>query len=420
MTARISDRSRLYLDSGATDHVTGDRNLMQNVREGNFDGLSVANGQELVVRAMGDIALTRGCIVRNVLYSPQASVTLLSASRLARYGWSILLSERESYLRNGNTRIAVSEQDGLYALEAVPQAKAELNSANGDPLFGTDNPGGTVPAITPEQQHLLHRRFGHIGNQRIAQLENATENLRLERDNQCSTCVQGKSSRKPARKKYQGDEDQRNQTVYVDILGPFPEGHGHVRNYLVCLHHSSKFLDVYMPTEKTVVLDAMTDYCNRYTDFKVVQADMDGVFRSAEWRRLLRTREKLVKCTTPYRHEFHPVERFNRTLMDKARAMLVGAKLSENHFLPFAVETAAVLHNYTPRDGKTPFELRFGSKPDVGCVRVFGCKVLIHNPNPYPKQNPRAREGILLSFGMPSFHHSPLERINCGIWRLVK
>lgn len=50
-----------------------------------------------------------------------------------------------------------------------------------------------------------------------------------------------------------------------------------------------------------------------------------------------------------------------------------------------------------------PSERRFGEKPDVGVVRVFGCRELVHNPSPYPKRKPRARDAVLLSFGMTQF-----------------
>ena len=140
---------------------------------------------------------------------------------------------------------------------------------------------------------------------------------------------------------------------------------------------------------------------NSYKDFK----GRDGVFRSARFQSMVRGGGKLVKYTTPHRHEFHPVERYIRTVTDKSRSMLADSKLASPFFLPFALETAVVLHNITPRDGTTPHQLRYGGKPDASRVRVFGCKALVHNPPSHPKHRPRAREAILLSFGMNSFSH---------------
>ena len=78
--------------------------------------------------------------------------------------------------------------------------------------------------------------------------------------------------------------------------------------------------------------------------------------------------------------------------------MLADSKLSSSYFLPFALETATVLHNYTPRDGVSPREKRTSTKPDASSGHVFGCKALNHNPPPFLKHKTRPREAVLLSF----------------------
>ena len=78
-----------------------------------------------------------------------------------------------------------------------------------------------------------------------------------------------------------------------------------------------------------------------------------------------------------------------------------GSQTSFN--FPFALETAARLLQVTPVDGVTPYERRYGSRPDVSYVRTFGCRVLVLNPSKYPKYGPRARPDILLSLRMPQY-----------------
>jgi len=139
----------------------------------------------------------------------------------------------------------------------------------------------------------------------------------------------------------------------------------------------------------------------------VVQCDSDGIFIGKEFRDLVEKNGKLLRYTTPHRHEYSgQVERMNRTLMDKARSILSHSKLNKTKYLPFALTTAAVLFNRTPsvKQKVTPFEARYGNVPDVSFIRVFGCKVLIVNNVKYPKQKDRAREGILLGF--PVYQYS--------------
>ena len=103
-------------------------------------------------------------------------------------------------------------------------------------------------------------------------------------------------------------------------------GYAQVTSCLLCLHHKAQYLDVYPLTSKTGVLEAIQDYMNRFKDFKEIQADMDGVFRSASFQSMVRDGGKLLKYTTPHRHEFHPEQRYICTVMHKSRSMLADSK----------------------------------------------------------------------------------------------
>ena len=76
-------------------------------------------------------------------------------------------------------------------------------------------------------------------------------------------------------------------------------------------------------------------------------------------------------------------EQWNRTIMEKARAMLHSAGLSLG-FWEFAVDTAVHIYNRTPSrtiNWRTPHELwSAGHTPDVSYFRVFGCKAYVHVP----------------------------------------
>jgi hypothetical protein len=74
-------------------------------------------------------------------------------------------------------------------------------------------------------------------------------------------------------------------------------------------------------------------------------------------------------------------ERLNRTLMDKVRPMLTGAGLPK-YLWAEAVVTANNVRNRSPVTGrdKTPWELFFGTKPDVSHLRIFGARVYTLTP----------------------------------------
>src|SRR5437588_9999570 len=76
-------------------------------------------------------------------------------------------------------------------------------------------------------------------------------------------------------------------------------------------------------------------------------------------------------------------ERMNRTIMEKARTMLLEARLPES-FWAEAVNTAVYLQNRSPTrslEGKTPYKAWNGIKPYLSYLRVFGCDAYLHVPD---------------------------------------
>ena len=68
--------------------------------------------------------------------------------------------------------------------------------------------------------------------------------------------------------------------------------------------------------------------------------------------------------------------------MECARNMLKGKNIS-NGFWAEAINTVVYLKNRSPTkilDSKTPFEVLYGYKTEVGHLRIFGCKTFAHIP----------------------------------------
>ena len=72
----------------------------------------------------------------------------------------------------------------------------------------------------------------------------------------------------------------------------------------------------------------------------------------------------------------------NKTLMERARSMLNGARLGQE-FWAKAVETACYLVIRSPSsvlEDKTPQEVWTGKKPSLSHLRIFGCDAYVHVP----------------------------------------
>ena len=107
------------------------------------------------------------------------------------------------------------------------------------------------------------------------------------------------------------------------------------------------------------------------------EADNGGEYTSKEFMDFCKGKGIVIEYTPPYTPQLNGVsERMNRTLCEKAKAMLAEAKLPK--FLwSEAVRTAAFLTNRTATvtlPDKTPAEVWFGKKPDLSKLRIFGCR----------------------------------------------
>ncbi len=105
--------------------------------------------------------------------------------------------------------------------------------------------------------------------------------------------------------------------------------------------------------------------------------------------------------TAPYTPEQNGVaERFNRTLMERVRAMLLDAKLGSEHWAD-AARTDTHVKNRSPssHSSQTSWELFFGSKPDVSGMRVFGSKAYVHVPKQLRRKlDPLSTAGIFIGY----------------------
>ena len=90
-----------------------------------------------------------------------------------------------------------------------------------------------------------------------------------------------------------------------------------------------------------------------------------------------------MEFTTVYTPKENGVaERFNRTIIQMTRAMLMHAQLPQSFWGEAAV-TANYLRNILPggQDDQSPNELWNGYKPEISHIRIFGCVVHVHIPS---------------------------------------
>jgi len=110
--------------------------------------------------------------------------------------------------------------------------------------------------------------------------------------------------------------------------------------------------------------------------------------------------------TIPYSPQMNgKAERLNRTLLDKARSLLLASNLPPSLWLE-AIFTANYLRNRTPTSSsnKTPYERMWNKTPDLKHLRTFGATAYPHIPKEKrtSKFGPRAHIGYMVGYSLQS------------------
>ncbi|GBM63591.1 hypothetical protein AVEN_65871-1 [Araneus ventricosus] len=91
----------------------------------------------------------------------------------------------------------------------------------------------------------------------------------------------------------------------------------------------------------------------------------------------------------------------NRTLFDKAHAMLYDSKLPKSCW-GYAIQAAAFLHNKIPStsiNDCTPYELKYSTKPDLSKIRIFGCDVYVKVVDTQRRKlDPKSKKMIFIGY----------------------
>ena len=238
---------------------------------------------------------------------------------------------------------------------------------------------------------LWHRRMGHPSKEVIRRLPGNTKGadpVGVEDHSPCEGCQWGKSHRAPFPTSYKR-ATKPLELVHTDEDGPMRTTSIEGYRYFI------SFLDDYTSLGRAYHLKHKSDAIQAFEDFKAwaenvtghkligLRSDRGGEYTSDAFATRLKaygiTHYKTVAGSPQQNGR---AERWNRTIMEKALAMLHHAGLSHG-FWKLAVDVAVHIYNCQPMhhlNWQCPQTLWNGTIPDISYFRVFGCKVFVHVP----------------------------------------
>lgn len=371
------------LDSGATQHVTGDKDFFTSLDRSYADKIEVANGQlvNVIGKGTGKLLFTNqeGKVTPvelcNVLYAPKVVGNLISIRQLILSDFSVNFSKNFcEIMKNGKQIGFIHSTGNLYRLYEPHKIHA-LTEHNDNCI------------------HTWHRKMGHRDPEAIKKMysEGFLDDLNIVDCGikmSCDTCMKGKLTRLPFPKQSSSESKYPLQLIHTDVCGPMQTMTPSGKRYMVTfIDDYSRYTHIYLLTHKYEVSDALKAYLtlvkNKFDrKVKLIRSDRGGEYLSTHLRKYLVNEGIQTQLTASYSPQQNGVaERKNRTLMEMARCMLIDAGLP-NKFWGEAVVTANFIQNrvLTRQKKLTPYELWNGEKPSVKNFRVFGSKCFVHVP----------------------------------------
>lgn len=432
-TTTASDKSvRWVLDSGATAHHTGNRQLLQNVHKlttpkttktGN--GISKYDEVGEVTFKVGNQQMT----LTNVIYVPGFSVNLMSVPRLTDNGCTANYSYTSAeVMKGGKILLRASRINHLYIVnneqvfQAVSNNKETHTHAQSHTTKAVDD---TLTSAQVRELQIFHARYGHISYTKLADIirhecvsgmTHTLANMRhmktqliLMQQCECVGCVKGKMSRLPMRGVVDHHTHAPLDLWTVDIMGPFrSDSLGGGRYVLVVVDVHTRYIYTKIIKQKSNApqhIISLITQAQTQKEKKLKRLHSDGAkeLMSEELLSYLRSNGTIKSETTAYTPQHNGiVERANRTIMEMVRAMMYHACA----YLPFwgeAVHAAThILRRSLARGhpSKSPMELYTGIKPNISNLHVFGCDAyyMVQEERRQGKLDEKARKGIFVGY----------------------
>ncbi|KAE8235317.1 hypothetical protein A4X06_0g9897, partial [Tilletia controversa] len=239
---------------------------------------------------------------------------------------------------------------------------------------------------------------------------NVSKNALMRASAACDSCKRAKGTRAPFPISTRTVK-KRLALVCVDVIGPLEEGTGDngEKYTLTIVDAATRKVWAIPVATKANALPAFIEWGKRVQNetgeiLTVVRSDNGKEFVNRQFKEWAKELGVWWETTTPYTSQQNGVvERWNRTLQDRMRAMLVSSGLG-NTFWPHAMRAAAYVLNRTPRlkeQGRIPQRDWTGQPVNLSNLRVFGCLCwpLVQSGQREGKLSERRVPAIFLGYG---------------------
>jgi hypothetical protein len=418
----------MKLDSGSTHHHVSEssKDLLSQVKElAKPTTVLTASNERLVSKVKGDVdgidQQGNKVVIEGVKYTPGFRVNLMSVSLWCKQ------------CPPSVKRSMVFDKDGVVALE---DNKVAFKGVERDGLYelriDTNDRLSKSYAVREDRKYKsykeLHALFGHMGKKVIADMvkTNAVDgidkyeipplNQLQEEKEPCEQCVLGKGHRNAfAKKMNRRKVNYIMGRLFADLSGPINANEskkihqqlGSKRYASLIIDEASGFIHCKLLSNKSEAAQHMKEFSllgENSTGRRVqyIHTDQGTEYVNQDLQQFATSRGIQLENTVAYSPQQNPAERYNRTVFNGVRTILIQTGL--NHaFWPLVLEAFVYLlnHRVTGKDGKTAYEQFYNTRPSISRLRPFGVDCYVMTPDRYrTKLDPRARKCIFVGYSI--------------------
>ena len=405
-SSNINDNKKFILDSGATEHYTPYKDWLLDFKSVNNKFITVANGQKIQVKGVGNIPLklnnnNTSILLKEVYYIPELKQTLVSSKELTNKGWLINFKKNLAEVVHPKHNIKIN---AFWDINAY-YLNINLNYDILEPVVYQISSNYKAKDL-----NLYHKRLNHINKELLIKTIQHTKGLALNKENQqlddCEPCNLGKfhviNSKEPLK------SADKLIGFDLDIAGPFKEkGLKEERYFLALTDRGTRAIWVYPLKHKSDCLDIIINFYNLILNqfnikIKFFRLDNAQEFKSVKFTLFIKEKGIICEYTSPYSAPQNGIsERLNRYIVERIIAIAKEKNIPLSLW-PYLIQGIAHIKNRTYNSiiNKTPYEALTGKMPTIGYIKTLGSLVytLNYKANRKGKLDDKSKKGILVGF----------------------
>jgi len=204
-------KSSWILDSGATDHVCTCLSDFTSYKIIKLVLISLPNGHRFYTSCFGTVVFSNKLYLTDVLYVPEFTFNLVSASKLAlNLNCHLIFSSKDCEIQENLTKEKigiVQAKNGLYIFHSS--------------IFQRNVTNTYIPSIhcVSKDVNVWHNRLGHLSNERLHVLRSIYPYISVQKPYLCDTCHRAKQ-RKLFFPLSHSNTSHIFDLLHMDIWGP--------------------------------------------------------------------------------------------------------------------------------------------------------------------------------------------------------